>query len=126
MIRPTASPLRELAMQLAEMAGADPVSVYRSLSAAPGEAPMLVKQAVRTVTGHGADTGPDGPADAAPRAPSRLFLVVDQFEELFTAGGDAEADRVEREAFIAALHAAATDRTVQHRGTVWRFLIIGS
>src|SRR5689334_22101190 len=36
-IRPTASPLRELAMQLAQMAGADPVSVYRSLLAAPEE-----------------------------------------------------------------------------------------
>jgi transcriptional regulator with XRE-family HTH domain len=37
-IRPTGSPLRGLAMQLADLAGADPVSVYRSLSAAPGEA----------------------------------------------------------------------------------------
>src|SRR5499427_8646237 len=35
-IRPAGSPLRELAMGLAEMAGADPVSVYRSLLAAPG------------------------------------------------------------------------------------------
>ena len=42
------------------------------------------------------------------RAPPRLVLVVDQFEELFTAGGDADAARAEREAFIAALHAAAT------------------
>ena len=43
-----------------------------------------------------------------PAAPPRLVLVVDQFEELFTAGGDAEAGRAEREGFIAALHAAAT------------------
>src|SRR5690348_6232825 len=50
-IRPTASPLRELAAQLADVAGADPVSVYRSLSAAPGEAPVLVELAVRTVAG---------------------------------------------------------------------------
>ena len=35
-IRPTGSPLRELAMQLADVAGADPVSVYRSLSAVAG------------------------------------------------------------------------------------------
>ena len=42
-----------------------------------------------------------------PAPPPRLVLVVDQFEELFTAGGDADADR---EAFIAALHAAATAR----------------
>ena len=47
-IRPTGSPLRGLAMQLADVAGADPVSVYRSLSATPGEASMLVEHAVRS------------------------------------------------------------------------------
>ena len=100
-IRPTASPLRELAMQLAGMSGADPVSVYRSLSAAPGEAPMLAEHAVRAAAGRGAGTGP---VDAAACDPPRLVLVVDQFEELFTA----DVSPVEREAFIAALHAAAT------------------
>ena len=105
-IRPTGSPLRELAMQLAQVAGADPVPVYRSLSAAPGEAPMVVEQAVRTAAGRSADPRPGDPADAAACAP-RLVLVVDQFEELFTTGPDAEAGRVEREGFIAALHAAA-------------------
>ena len=45
-IQPTGSPLRELAMQLADIAGADPVSVYQSLSTAPGEAPLLVEHAV--------------------------------------------------------------------------------
>ena len=103
-IRPTASPLRELAMHLAEMAGADPVSVYRSLSAAPDEAPMLAEQAAR----RGADPGSDGPSSAAAGAPPRLVLVVDQFEELFIAGEDAEVDAVERNAFVTALHAAAT------------------
>src|SRR5580698_9898127 len=107
-IRPGGSPVRELAMVLAEVAGADPVSVYRSLSAAPDEAPMLVEQAVRTAVGRSADPGPGGPDDAAGCAPPRLVLVVDQFEELFTAGGDTDAGREEREAFIAALHAAAT------------------
>ena len=106
-MRPTGSPLRELAMQLAEVAGADPVSVYRSLSAAPGEAPMLVEHAVRTAIGRGADPGSDGPADDAAFALPRLILIIDQFEELFTAGEDAEVGRVEREAFVAALHAAA-------------------
>ena len=103
-IRPTASPLRELAMHLAEMAGADPVSVYRSLAAAPDEAPMLAEQAARTATGRGAGPGPGGPAGAPPR----LVLVVDQFEELFTAGEGAGAGAVERTAFVTALHAAAT------------------
>jgi hypothetical protein len=44
-------PVRELAMQLADLAGTDPVSVYRSLSSAPDEAPMLVQHAVRTAAG---------------------------------------------------------------------------
>ena len=107
-IRPTGSPLRELAMHLAEMAGADPVSVYRSLAAAPGEAPMLAEQAARTAAGRGADPGPGGPAGAAAGAPPRLVLVVDQFEELFTAGEGAGAGAAERAAFVTALHAAAT------------------
>jgi WD40 repeat protein/transcriptional regulator with XRE-family HTH domain len=102
-IRPTASPLRELATHLAEMAATDPVSVYWSLRAAPEEAPMVAGQAARTATGHGADPGPDGPP-----GPPRLVLVVDQFEELFTADEHADADAVEREAFVMALHAAAT------------------
>jgi hypothetical protein len=107
-IRPGGSPLRELAMQLAAVAGTDPVSVYRSLSAAPGEAPMLVELAVRTAVGRGADTEPGGPADAAAAIPPRLILVVDQFEELFTAAEDTDAERAGQGAFIAALHAAAT------------------
>jgi len=105
-IQPTGRPVRELAMALAEVAGADPVSVYRSLSAAPGEAPMLAELAVRTA-GRGPAPGPGGPAGTAACAP-RLVLVVDQFEELFTAAGDDEAGRAEREGFITALHAAAT------------------
>ncbi len=64
-IRPAASPLRELAICLGEVAGSDPVSQYRSLSAAPGEASMLVEQAVRTATGRGADPGSGGSAGAA-------------------------------------------------------------
>jgi len=104
-IHPTGSPLRELAMALAEVAGADPVSVYRSLLAVPGEAPMLAELAVRTAAGR--SPGPGGPDGAAACAP-RLVLVVDQFEELFTAAGDEQDGRAEREGFITALHAAAT------------------
>ena len=114
-IRPTGSPMRELAMHLADVAGADPVSVYRSLSAAPGEAPMLVEQAVRAAASRVADTGSGSPADTAALAPPRLVLIIDQFEELFTAGGDAENGPEEREAFVAALHAAATVPAGPHK-----------
>jgi len=108
-IRPTGSPLRGLAMQLADIAGADPVSVYRSLSATPDEASMLVEHAVRSAASRSADPGPSPPADTpAASATPRLILVVDQLEELFTAGEDTNAGQAEREAFIAALHAAAT------------------
>ena len=62
-IRPTGSPLRELAMHLADVAGADAVSVYRSLSAVPDEAPTLVELTVRTVTGRAARSRSRGPAD---------------------------------------------------------------
>jgi hypothetical protein len=47
------------------------------------------------------------PADAAAAASPRLVLVVDQFEEVFTAEAS-DAGHGECEAFIAALHAAAT------------------
>jgi len=114
-IQPAGSPLRELAMQLADIAGADPVSVYQSLSAAPGEAPMLVEHAVRAAVGRAANPGQGASADAAALAPPRLVLVVDQFEELFTTGGDGKVGRVEREAFIAALHAAATVPAGPHK-----------
>jgi WD40 repeat protein/transcriptional regulator with XRE-family HTH domain len=102
-IRPTSRPLHELAGRLADLSGAEPDSMYRSLSAAPGEAPMLIELAVRTAAARAAAPG-SVPATAAPR----LVLLVDQLEELFTAGEDASAGHAEREAFIAVLHAAAT------------------
>jgi WD40 repeat protein/transcriptional regulator with XRE-family HTH domain len=100
-IRPTDSPLRELAMQLAELAGTDPIAAHQSLSASPDQAPMLVERVVRQA--RAGDTAAGGVADGAPR----LVLVVDQFEELFTAGADGRAGRIEREAFVTALHAMA-------------------
>jgi transcriptional regulator with XRE-family HTH domain len=106
-IRPSGRPLRQLATELSGIASTDPESVYRSLSAAPAEAPILVELAVRTAAGSGTSMAAPDPAGAAPD-PARLVLVVDQFEELFTAPEDTDASRAEREAFVAALHAAAT------------------
>ena len=107
-MRPTGSPLRELAVNLADLAGVDPVSIYQSLLAAPGEAPLLVEKAL----GAAASVGLDGGLTAAEGATSvvapRLVLVVDQFEELFIADEDNPASQAERDAFVAALHAAAS------------------
>jgi hypothetical protein len=107
-LRPTGSPMRELTVQLADLAALDPVSVYGSLSAAPGETPLLIEQSLRAAVGLGGDGGRGRADDGAAVVPPRLVLVVDQFEELFSASGDTEAGRVEREAFVAALDAAAT------------------
>ena len=100
------SPLRELAMQLADVSGTDPVTLYRSLSAAPGEAAMVVEHALRAAISHCADSGSGALANASVLVPPRLVLVIDQLEELFTEPGN--ADRAELEAFITALHAATT------------------
>ena len=76
---------------------------------------MLVEQAVRTAVSRVADTGSGSPADTIALAPPRLVLIIDQFEELFTAGGDAENGPGEGEAFIAALHAAAAVPAGPHK-----------
>jgi WD40 repeat protein len=110
-IRPTDRPMRELAMHLADLAALDPVSVYTSLSAAPRETPLLIERAVRVAMGSDPDKRSDLPHDGTASAPSRLVLIVDQSEELFTTGSDTDAGRQEREAFIAALHAAAAAPT---------------
>ena len=114
-IRPTDNPLRELAMKLAEAAGADPISVHQSLSAAPGQAPMLVEHAVRNAVGSDSGAGSAMAGDAAACGTPRLVLVVDQFEELFTVGGNVGAGRAERQAFIAALHAMAAVPAGPHK-----------
>jgi WD40 repeat protein len=95
-LRPTGHPLRELALHLADMTGADSAAMYRSLTDQPELASLLAEQVIR------AGTAPAG------RAPPRLLLVVDQFEELFTAGADPGSERAEQQAFVTALHAAAT------------------
>ena len=91
-IRPTASPLRELAMALAELAGAIRCRctgrcgrrlVRRRCWPSRRSGPPPDTARTRDQTGHPV------PRPVVPR----LVLVVDQFEELFTAGQDADAGR---------------------------------
>jgi WD40 repeat protein/transcriptional regulator with XRE-family HTH domain len=99
---PTGTPLDELALRVALLAGADAATVRRGLDADPAGFALTARQA--------ALAQPPPPAgDRNRRAdpgqpPRRVVLVVDQFEQLFT---QCENEGQQR-AFITALHAAAT------------------
>jgi WD40 repeat protein len=97
LLAPGPAPLEELAVQVAALARTDPGMVRRALSSCPAGFALTVRQAVLARQ----DGLPDG------SAPGRLLLIVDQFEQVFTQC----PDEGERQAFITALHAAAT--TVQ-------------
>jgi hypothetical protein len=99
---PTRSPLARLATLIAPMAGLEAPAVLASLTSAPEQAHLLIRQAVDT------DAQRSG-LSATDARDARLILVVDQFEEIFNAGGrDQAAAANERDAFITALHTAAT------------------
>ena len=68
---------------------------------------MLIELAVRTATGRGGTSELVTRGDPGAGTPPGLILVIDQLEELFAAGEDADWGRAEREAFIAALHTAS-------------------
>jgi WD40 repeat protein/DNA-binding XRE family transcriptional regulator len=104
---PTRAPLDELALRVAVLAGTDASAVRRGLEADPAGFALPVRQAALA-----RPPGPNGDGDGDGRAVEggqsslqrRLLLVVDQFEELFTQC----PDQGQRQAFITALHAAAT------------------
>lgn len=85
---PGTRPLTELSNRLAQVDKRDPAVVRKGLADVPADAHLMIGEIVE-----------------ANRA-TRLVLVVDQFEEIFTAA-DEEGTR-ERAAFIDVLHAAAT------------------
>jgi len=104
LLTPTRAPLDELALRVALLAGADAAAVRRGLDADPGWFALTARQAAlaRPHESAGDLEGPSAQRDQ-PRQ-RRLLLVVDQFEELFTQC----ADEGQRQAFITALHAAAS------------------
>ena len=98
---PERAPLQELAARVAPLASADAAAVWQQLVAAPAGF-ALTAQAVALAHpgGPAPDTGThDGPGQR------RLLIVVDQCEQLFTRCQTEQ----ERQAFITALHAAATN-----------------
>ncbi len=82
---PGTRPLTELSAQLAQLGDRDPAVVRKGLADAPQDAHLLVSDIVRA---------------------ARLVLIIDQFEQVFAALGGEGA--LERDAFIEAVHAAAT------------------
>jgi len=104
---PTRAPLDELALRVALLAGTDASAVRRGLDTSPEGFALPARQAALARPAAPAG-GSDGlaPERDQPSPPQRLLLVVDQFEELFTQC----PDEGQRQAFISALHAAATVR----------------
>jgi WD40 repeat protein len=96
---PARAPLEELAVRVAGLAGVDAAAVRRGLDVDPAGFALTARQAALAQSGRTGD--PEGPVER-----SRLLLIVDQFEQLFTQCPDEE----QRRAFITALHAAATVR----------------
>jgi WD40 repeat protein/DNA-binding SARP family transcriptional activator len=96
LLTPGRAPLDELAVRVARLAGADAAEVRRGLDVDPAGFALTVRQACL------AREQPDGSAtDAA--GPSRLVLLVDQFEQLFTQC----PDEAQRRTLVRALHAVA-------------------
>ncbi len=93
-LTPGAGPLRELAVHLAVRCGADPASVWRELRADPAQAGEWARQVLTAERARHRREGGAG------EDPTRLLVVVDQFEELFTLAPENEA-----EAFVTALEA---------------------
>ena len=95
---PGARPLHALASQLAAFTGADADQLATSLLSRPDRCADLLSP------DRGVEADSAGPAgDRDGQEQGRVVLVVDQFEEIFTAC----RDEGERRSFIAALHAAA-------------------
>lgn len=88
---PGSTPMLELAVRIALLAGTGTAALMTALRADPAQITAMIRQALLTV------------ASRAAQPPGRLVIVVDQFEQIFTQC----ADERERRAFIGALSAAA-------------------
>ncbi|GGZ06998.1 hypothetical protein CP967_01235 [Streptomyces nitrosporeus] len=92
LITPTEHPLAELATRLERLAGVPGASLRKEIESDPLRLVAVIREMLKARAGQTAITG------------SRLVLVVDQFEEVFTQCADVR----ERQMFISALCAAAS------------------
>jgi len=100
-MKPGPTPLRELAVRLANRLGGDSVEIAEKLRQNPNNAALILRQVLdfdrRRRDGAAADR-PEPATEAG-----RLVLVIDQFEEIFTQCEDG----LERQRFVDAICAAA-------------------
>jgi WD40 repeat protein len=100
-LTPGRSPLDELAVRVALLAGADAAAVRRGLETNPAGFALTARQAALAQAPAPIMIG--DPAAVQASKERRLLLVVDQFEQVFTQCTDED----ERRAFVSALHASA-------------------
>ena len=96
-LAPGPKPLEELAVRVARAAGADAAAVSGSLAADPVSFALTARQAALAARVRAGATA-DEPGQ------QRVLIIVDQAEQLFTQCPAGQ----QRQAFLAALHAAAT------------------
>lgn len=106
LLTPGGAPLRELALGVARLEGAGlegalMEAFQRELKANPAKFASIARDAALSQPSL-TDTEPGAPGAQVPSG-TRLLLIVDQFEQVFTQCGDEH----ERRAFISALHSAA-------------------
>jgi WD40 repeat protein len=97
-------PLTELSAHLARLGDRDPAVIRKDLADAPDDAHLLFSDIILAAADRQHDR--DEPEGDRPGEASRLVLIVDQFEEIFAAGGEEGAR--ERATFIESVCTAAT------------------
>jgi WD40 repeat protein/energy-coupling factor transporter ATP-binding protein EcfA2 len=100
-LTPGARPLEECTARLGAMAGLSPGALYRELR----EDPKNLGRVVRQITARSGSAYGNSDGNGNGNGNGELVLVVDQFEETFTLC----QDTAERDLFIEALVAAASD-----------------
>ena len=117
-LTPGSQPLKALAARIAGPAGADANTILPGLTANPAGFALTAQQAALAL--------PDTPAPASDRPDGtgerRVILAVDQFEQLFTQC----KSEFERQAFITALHAAASPDGERQNPTAIVVIVIRS
>ncbi|HEU5426081.1 MAG TPA: AAA family ATPase [Actinocrinis sp.] len=100
-MKPGQTPLQELAVRLANRLGGDSVEMAAALRQNPNNAVLIMRQVLDFERRRRDGAASDHPEPAT--RTSRLVLVIDQFEEIFTQCHDG----LERQRFVDALCAAA-------------------